>query len=86
MDFQVTIRHGRRTQRYMTISVAARDAAEAMALASGKIPAEVVPEVDLVEIRLAPDFDKRFPDTGAEAATPPETPPRGHVGREDPGA
>ena len=76
MDFQITIRYGARSQRYLTYSIAAADAAEAMVLASEQIPAEVVAEVDLVEMRVAPDFDKRFPDDEASTEAPPGIPPR----------
>lgn len=71
MDYHITVRHGAQTQRYLTISVSAQDAAEALVLASREIPVEVVAEVDLVELRVAPDFDKRFPDEPASEAFPP---------------
>jgi hypothetical protein len=70
MDYQITVRHGAQTQRYLTISVSAGDAAEALVLASREIPTEVVAEVDLVELRVAPDFDKRFPEDLASEASP----------------
>ena len=60
MDYQVTIRYGKKTQRYLTLSVRAPHAAEALRLAADGIPEEIIPEVDLVELRDAPDFDKTF--------------------------
>ena len=63
MDFQVTLRYGERSKRYLTLSVTAQDVASALRLVADRIPREVIPEVDLVELRHAPDFDKTFPDT-----------------------
>jgi hypothetical protein len=81
MNYHITVRHGAQTQRYLTISVSAGDAAEALVLASKEIPAEVVAEVDLVELRVAPDFDKRFPeDLASEAPTQAGDAPAGGIG------
>ena len=66
MDYQVTIRYGKAHQRYLTLAVEAPNVPEALRMAAEGIPEELVPEVDLVELREAPDFDKTFPD--------PETP------------
>lgn len=77
MDFQITVRYGSRIQRYMTFTVTAPDAAEALALASRKIPSEVVGEVDLVELRVAPDFDKTFPEEDPPGEERPGTAPQG---------
>jgi hypothetical protein len=65
MDYQVTVRYGNRSQRYLTLSITARDAAEALRLAADRIPEDVLPEADLVELRAAPDFDKAIPDSDA---------------------
>jgi hypothetical protein len=65
MDFQITIRYGKKSQRYLTLTVQAPDAASALRSAADGIPEEIAPEVDLVELRLAPDFDKTFPESDA---------------------
>ena len=59
MRFQVTVRHGRRYQRYHTFVVEAHDAREALRLAAAEIPDEIAAEADLVELRPAPDPDAR---------------------------
>ena len=61
MKFQITVRHGRRMKRYLTLEVEAVDAAQALRAGAGQIPPEVAPEVDLVELRVAPDPDKDRP-------------------------
>jgi hypothetical protein len=58
MNFQVTARYGRSTQRYHTFQVEAPGAVPALRLAADRIPEEIGPEVDLVELRVAPDPDK----------------------------
>lgn len=55
MEFHVTVRYGKGTQRYHTFQVKAPEAAAALRSAARQIPAEIVPEVDLVEMRAAPD-------------------------------
>ena len=65
MNYQVTIRHGKARQRYLTLAIEAPDVPEALRMAAQGIPEELVPEVDLVELREAPDFNKTFPDTEA---------------------
>jgi len=65
MDYQVTIRYGKKAQRYMTLAVAAPDVASALRLAADGIPEDLVSEVDLVELRDAPDFDKTFSSSDA---------------------
>ena len=62
MDYQVTIRYGKKSQRYLSLTVEASDVPGALRIAADGLPPEVVPEIDLVELRLAPDFDKTFPD------------------------
>jgi len=59
MDFQVTVRYGRRYQRYHTFQVTADDARGAMEAAARELPAEIAVEADLVEIRVAVDPDDR---------------------------
>lgn len=66
MNYQATIRYGKTQQRYLTLLVEAPNVPEALRLAAQDIPKELVPEVDLVELREAPDFDK--------ALAGPETP------------
>ncbi len=59
MNFQVTVRHGARRQRYHTYAVEADDAREALALAAREMPSEIAAEADLVELRVAVDPDAR---------------------------
>jgi hypothetical protein len=61
MDYQITIRHGKKTQRYLTLAVEATDAAAALRKAADQIPEELVGDVDIVELREAPDFEKTLP-------------------------
>ena len=61
MDYQVTIRYGRKNLRYITLSVSAPDVPAALRLAADGIPEDLVAQVDLLELRKAPDFDKTFP-------------------------
>jgi len=60
MDYQVTVRYGKKIQRYLILAVTAPDMPSALRLAADGIPEDLVPEVDLVEFRDAPDFDKTF--------------------------
>ena len=57
--YQVTIRYGRRFQRYHTFVVEAEDAVAAMGEAAAGAPDEVRGEADLVEVREAVDPDAR---------------------------
>jgi hypothetical protein len=59
MLYQITVRHGTHRQRYHTFVVEAVDAAAALRLASERIPAEIVEEVDLVELRVSVDPERR---------------------------
>jgi hypothetical protein len=59
MRYQITVRHGARRQRYHTYEVDAHDAATALHLAADRMPPEIVPAVDLVEMRVAVDPDAR---------------------------
>lgn len=61
MEYQVTVRYGRKRQRYLSLGVEAEDAAIALRQAADLIPEEIVPQVDIVELREAPDFDKQLP-------------------------
>jgi len=65
MNFQVTIRHGRTTQRYLTLEVQAPDAAAALRAVADMIPEDVSPHADLVELRIAPDPDDRTREMGS---------------------
>ncbi len=59
MDFQVTVRHGSRYQRYHTLEVSGEDVRAALRAAAEQLPDEVAEEADLVEIRPAVDPDER---------------------------
>ncbi len=59
MRYQVTVRYGTEWQRYHTFEVDAGDLPEALRLAADAVPEGVVPEADLVELRVAPDPDDR---------------------------
>jgi len=59
MNFQVTVRHGGRRQRYHTYAVEADDARGALTAAARDMPAEIAAEADLVELRIAVDPDAR---------------------------
>jgi hypothetical protein len=58
MDFDVTLRYGRQSQRYHTLRITAPEAATALRAAADRMPEEIVAEVDLVEVRKAPDREK----------------------------
>ena len=64
MNYQVTVRHGKKNQRYHTVWVEAPDAVAALRQAADLIPGEMAGEVDLVELRQAPDLEKArdFPE------------------------
>ena len=59
MHFDITVRYGSRRQRYHTYKVEAGDAREALEAAAAALPAEIAPEADLVELRVAVDPDAR---------------------------
>jgi hypothetical protein len=59
MRFQVTVRYGGRRQRYHTYVVEAGDAREALGTAAENLPVEIATDVDLVELRIAVDPDRR---------------------------
>jgi hypothetical protein len=58
MNYHVTIRFGKKLKGYHSFSVEAEDAISALRAAPELIPSEMVPEVDLIELREAPDFEK----------------------------
>jgi hypothetical protein len=58
MNFHVTVRYGKKSQRYLTLAIASEDAPAALRAAADRIPSEISSEVDLVELRHAPDFEK----------------------------
>ena len=60
MNYQITIRYGRKVQRYHTITVEATDAVAALRSAADAVPLEIIAEVDIVELREAPDFEKNI--------------------------
>jgi hypothetical protein len=51
--YQITVRYGRRYQRYHTLDVEATDVAQALRRAADSLPEEILPDADLVEIRIA---------------------------------
>ena len=56
--YRVTVRHGR-PQRYHTLEVEAPDVADALRDAADRLPADVVGEADLVELRTSVDPERR---------------------------
>jgi hypothetical protein len=66
MDYQITIRYGRKIQRYHSLTLEAPDAAGALRAAADGIPTEILEEVDIVELREAPDFDKALNREGED--------------------
>lgn len=61
MDYQVTIRYGKKTQRYLSLAVEAPNAVSALRMAADEVPEEIASEIDIVELREAPDFEKTLP-------------------------
>lgn len=59
MHYQITVRYGGRRQRYHTYVVEADDATGALHAAADEIPSEINQEVDLVELRVAIDPERR---------------------------
>jgi hypothetical protein len=57
--YQITVRYGRRYQRYHTFTVDAANVADALRLAADQVPPGILPEADLVELREAVDPDAR---------------------------
>jgi hypothetical protein len=68
MHYQVTVRYGGARQRYLTLVVEAVDATAALRLAADAVPADIAPQVDLVELRVAVDPEGRgYMDDGTAA-------------------
>jgi hypothetical protein len=61
MDYQVTIRYGKKAHRYFSLAVEAPDAVSALRKAADGVPEEIASEIDIVELREAPDFEKTLP-------------------------
>jgi hypothetical protein len=61
MDYQVTIRYGKKAHRYLSLAVEAPDAVSALRKAADGVPEEIASEIDIVELREAPDFEKTLP-------------------------
>lgn len=61
MNYQITIRYGKKTHRYHSLTVEAPDAVAALRAAADKVPVELAPDIDIVELREAPDFEKTLP-------------------------
>jgi hypothetical protein len=59
MQYQVTVRYRGARQRYHTLLVEAADAPAALRTAAEEIPSEIAPHVDLVELRVAVDPERR---------------------------
>lgn len=59
MQYQVTVRYGGQRQRYETYVVEAEDAVEGLRVAADQIPSDIAPDVDLVELRVAVDPERR---------------------------
>ena len=51
--YQITVRYGRRYQRYHTLEIDASDVAQALRRAADALPDEILPDADLVELRIA---------------------------------
>jgi hypothetical protein len=59
MQYQVTVRYGGGRQRYETYVVEAADAVEGLRVAADQIPSDIAPAVDLVELRVSVDPERR---------------------------
>lgn len=59
MLYQITVRYGTSRRRYHTYRVEAADARTALSAAAEQMPGDIAPEADLVELRVAPDPEKR---------------------------
>jgi len=73
MDYQLTVRYGRKQQRYFSLTLSAPNLQAALRTAAESLPDEVAPEADLVELREAPDFEKTF--ESSESKTPESSEP-----------
>ena len=59
MKYQITVRYGGARQRYHTYVVEGDSAPEALRSAAAAMPSEIAGDVDLVELRVAVDPDRR---------------------------
>ena len=59
MKYQITVRYGGARQRYHTYVVEGDSAPEALRAAADEMPSEIAGDVDLVELRVAVDPDRR---------------------------
>ena len=59
MKYQITVRYGGARQRYHTYVVEGASAPEALRAAADEMPSEIAGDVDLVELRVAVDPDRR---------------------------
>ena len=59
MEYQITVRYGGARQRYHTFVVSGSDATAALRRAADEMPDEIAADVDLVELRVAVDPDRR---------------------------
>ena len=59
MKYQITVRYGGGRQRYHTYVVEAEAAPQALRRAAEEMPSEIASDVDLVELRVAVDPDRR---------------------------
>ena len=59
MHYQITVRYGGARQRYHTLVVEADDAPAALRATADALPPEIAPQVDLVELRIAVDPERR---------------------------
>lgn len=74
MRYQITARYG---HRYHLATVEASDAAEALRKGAEALPAELVPHIDLVELRVAVDPEQRPLDPGSPPGGIQSIPGRG---------
>lgn len=64
MLYQITIRYGRKTKGYHSLTVEGENALAALRITADQIPPEIGEEIDIVELREAPDFDKNINPEG----------------------
>lgn len=55
----MTVRYGAQRQRYHAYAVEAEDARAALAVAAELMPLRIVPETDLIELRVTMDPEAR---------------------------
>ena len=59
MKYRITVRYGGARQRYHTWVVEGDTAVDALRRAADELPAEIAADVDLVELRVAVDPERR---------------------------